>query len=119
MNDKGNLNFLFACTISELSLVSCSILGFDLFDNQIIHVSSSVDGKMTILGINIGTILGPFDDWLWALKNYVKLKYIFQNQNKIREIKITCRHIELQWFDYRFQNIQCHRDHQQMAWLKK
>ena len=66
MNDKGNLNFLFACTISELSLVSCSILGFDLFDNQIIHVSSSVDGKMTILGINIGTILGPFDDWLWA-----------------------------------------------------
>ena len=78
MNDKGNLNFLFACTISELSLVSCSILGFDLFDNQIIHISSSVDGKMSILGINVGTILGPFDDRLWALKNFVKLKYILQ-----------------------------------------
>ena len=79
MNDKGNLNFLFACTISELSLVSCSILGFDLFDNQIIHVSSSVDGKMSILGVNIGTILGPFDDWLWALKKFRENKTHLSN----------------------------------------
>ena len=61
MNIELQSSLFLASPISEFSLVTACILSSDLLNDKVIRGAILLNGKMTIFGINITTVLCPFN----------------------------------------------------------
>ncbi len=88
MHDKSARDFLFSSPIGEFGLITASIVRSNALDDDVIHAIVLSDGKVSIFGVNVATILGPFAHRLGAsvTRNGNGQVVIFESLHIIRVI---------------------------------